>query len=106
MIVRIWRGQAESDAKAEAYHRHVTTTVFPELKALHGHQGAWLLRRELGGKVEFLAVTFWDSIDSIRAFAGDNVASAIVEPEARAVLSDFDDFARHYELAFKMDRPA
>ena len=105
MIVRIWRGQATAD-KADAYFKHVTETVFPELKTLAGHEGAWLLRREVDGQIEFLAVTFWESVDSSRSFAGDDIATAIVEPEARAVLADFDDFARHYELAFRMDRPA
>jgi len=101
MIVRIWRGQAPLGAKADAYHAHVTGTVFPQLKALAGHQGAWLLRREVGGEVEFLAVTFWESLDAIRAFAGEDIGAAIVESEARAVLSDFDGFARHYDVAFK-----
>jgi hypothetical protein len=105
MIVRIWRGRAAAD-NADAYFRHVTGTVFPELVTLAGHKGAWLLRREADGQAEFLAVTFWKSLDSIRSFAGDDIATAIVEPEARAVLSGFDDFARHYELAFRMDRPA
>jgi len=105
MIVRIWRGRAVAD-NADAYFRHVTGTVFPELGTRAGHEGAWLLRREVDGETEFLAVTFWESLDSIRSFAGDDVDTAIVEPEARAVLSGFDDFARHYELAFRMDRPA
>jgi len=101
MIVRIWRGQAPLGARADAYLAHVTGTVFPQLKTLAGHRGAWLLRREVSDEVEFLALTFWESLDSIRSFAGEDVGSAIVEPEARAVLSDFDDFARHYEVAFK-----
>ena len=100
MIARLWRGQA-TNAKADAYFRHVTGTVFPSLKDLAGHRGAWLLRREVDGQTEFLALTLWESLDSIRAFAGDDIATAIVEPEARAVLADFDDFARHYEVAFK-----
>jgi len=100
MIVRIWRGQA-TNAQADAYFRHVTGTVFPSLKDLAGHRGAWLLRRQADGQTEFLALTLWESLDSIRAFAGDDIATAIVEPEARAVLADFDDFARHYEVAFR-----
>ena len=100
MIARLWRGQA-TNAQADAYFRHVTGTVFPSLKDLAGHRGAWLLRRQADGQTEFLALTLWESLDSIRAFAGDDIATAIVEPEARAVLADFDDFARHYEVAFK-----
>ena len=100
MIARLWRGQA-TNAQADAYFRHVTGTVFPSLKDLAGHRGAWLLRRQAEGQTEFLALTLWESLDSIRALAGDDIATAIVEPEARAVLADFDDFARHYEVAFK-----
>ena len=100
MIARLWRGQA-TNAQADAYFRHVTGTVFPSLKDLAGHRGAWLLRRQAEGQTEFLALTLWESLDTIRAFAGDDNATAIVEPEARAVLADFDNFARHYEVAFK-----
>ena len=101
MIVRLWRGEAATPAKAHAYLEHVTGTVFPSLKALPGHVGAWLLRREADGKIEFLAMTLWESIDSIKAFAGDDIGTAIVEPEAQAVLSSFDGFASHYEVALR-----
>ncbi len=101
MIARVWRGRAEG-ANAAAYHRHFTETVAPELKALAGHQGAWLLRREVEGQTEFLALTFWESLEAIRAFAGDAVETAIVEPKARACLSSFDNFAHHYEVVAKV----
>ena len=65
---------------------------------LEGHRGAYLLRRDTGDHAEFMAVTLWDSLQSIRAFAGDSLESAVVEPEARAVLSSFDDFVTHYEV--------
>ena len=99
MIARVWRGIATAE-KAGDYQRHFTTHVAPHLKALAGHRGAYLLRREDNGKVEFLAVTLWDSIDSVRAFSGQNPDVAIVEPEGRAALSYFDDFARHYDIAY------
>ncbi len=98
MIARIWRGQATS-ANADAYFKHVTTTVFPALARIAGHHGAYLLRREVTGGVEFLAVTLLDSRAAIEAFAGSDIETAIVEPEARTVLSSFDTFARHYEVA-------
>ena len=99
MIVRLWRGQAPAST-ASAYQQHAIQTVFPSLAQLDGHRGAWLLRREIEGQTEFIAMTLWDSIDSIRAFAGDDISTAIVEPEGRAALSSFDDFATHYEVAF------
>ena len=99
MIARLWRGVAEG-GNADTYQRHATATVFPALRDIPGHRGAFLLRRATGERTEFLAVTLWDSIDAIRAFAGADAEKAVVEPEARAVLAEFDDFARHYEVAF------
>src|ERR1700740_411038 len=101
MIVRLWRGEAATPAKAQAYFEHVTGTVFPALKAIAGHVDAWLLRREVEGRTEFLAMTLWTSLEAIRAFSGDDVGVGIVEPAGGAVLSDFNDFAKHYEVAFR-----
>jgi heme-degrading monooxygenase HmoA len=103
MIARLWRGSAADAAKADAYVRHFTDTVSSELKELSGHRGAWLLRREVDGRTELIALTLWESRQSIEAFTGPDISKSVVEPEARAALSDFDDFATHYEVAFKAD---
>ena len=100
MIARLWRGRAADTTKADAYVRHFTGSVLPELKELAGHCGAWLLRREVDGQIEVLAVTLWESRQSIEAFAGADIDTAVVEPEARAVLATFDDFATHYDVAY------
>jgi heme-degrading monooxygenase HmoA len=102
MIVRMWRGRA-ADANADAYVQHFSHTVSTSLKAMAGHRGAWLLRRPAGGETEFLALTFWESRKAIEAFTGPDIDSAIVEPAARGVLSGFDSFASHYEVAFTSD---
>src|SRR5262245_9638948 len=107
MILRIWRGRAQS-ANAQAYFEHVTEYVFPQLTTLPGHRGASVLRREIAEPgvtrpeptVEFLVITRWDSLDAVRHFAGPNPEVAVVEPAARALLSDFDEFVRHFDLAY------
>ena len=97
MIVRIWRGQSTIE-QADAYFRHVTEKVFPSLAGIPGHRGAYLLRRKTAGQIEFLALTLWESMQAVREFAGEDVETAVVEPEARAVLAEFDSFVRHYDL--------
>ena len=97
MIARLWRGAATPD-HAEAYVRHVTERVFPSLQNIAGYGGARLLRRETKGRVEFVVMTFWDSMDAVRRFAGDDPTRAVVEPAARAVLADFDELVSHYDL--------
>ena len=105
MIARTWRGTTTS-ANAEAYSRHFGTNVAPHLKDIAGHRGGYLLRREADGQVEFLAVTLWDSIETVKGFTGPDPDVAVVEPEARAALIGFDDFARHYEVAHSTVRGA
>ena len=69
MIVRTWRGRAKAE-NADAYQRFVTTKVFAALPSIQGHRGATLLRRRVGDEVEFVAMTTWDSLEAIKAFAG------------------------------------
>lgn len=104
MVVRIWRGVCTADGAA-AYERHVTTKVFPVLRRIRGHRGAYLLRRDAGERVEFLAVTAWESLDAVREFAGEDPSVAVVEPEARAVLAEFDPFVTNYDLVYGSSSP-
>ena len=97
MIARLWRGWATSQ-NALLYRQHFRDNVRPHIEALPGFRGCFLLEKRENGEVEFLAVTHWQSLDAIKAFAGDDVSVAKVEPQARAVLSRFETTATHYEI--------
>ena len=98
--VRTWSARADAEG-AGSYTRYFTGTLLPELRKLPGFEGAYLLRRDLDGDgtVELTAHTFWESPEAIRAFAGNDITAAIVEPEARAMLLDFDRTATHRIVA-------
>jgi heme-degrading monooxygenase HmoA len=98
MIARLWQGKARDRRGADAYLRHLSAKVLPALAAIEGHRGARVLQREDGGGVEILVMTFWDSMDSVRRFAGADCHRAVVEPEARAALAQYDESVRHYEV--------
>jgi hypothetical protein len=100
LTVRTWSARADGEG-ADNYSRYFTGTLLPELRKLSGFEGAYLLRRDLDGDgtVELTAHTFWASPDVIRAFAGDDITVAIVEPEAQAMLLDFDRTATHRRVA-------
>jgi heme-degrading monooxygenase HmoA len=100
VIVRLWRGRA-AVTEPEAYAQHAIGHVFPELSQIPGFRGAYLLRQTAADDadtLEFVVMTFWESIEAVKQFAGDDVSSAVVEPEGRAALADWDPFVRHYEL--------
>ena len=94
MIVRTWSARA-TEAGADQYRNYFETTLLPELRTLAGFRGALLLSRPVGGLVELTAHTTWDSEDAIRVFAGDDVTTAKVEPEALAMLQDSDPAVVH-----------
>jgi heme-degrading monooxygenase HmoA len=96
MIVRTWSATADA-AGAGNYSRYFDGTLLPELRKLPGFNGAFLLRRDLGedGIAELTTHTFWESAEVIRAFTGDDITVSVVEPEAQAMLLDFDRTATH-----------
>jgi mannose-6-phosphate isomerase-like protein (cupin superfamily) len=99
MIARRWTAEAEGAGRADAYVAHFERSVRPQLEGAEGFLGATIERVEDGARVEIVVVTRWVSLDAIRAFAGADIEHAVVEPEARAVLSRFDTRVRHLELA-------
>jgi len=100
LTVRTWSATADAEG-AGNYCRYFTGTLLPELRKLPGFEGAYLLRRDLDGDgtIELTAHTFWESPEVIRAFTGDDITVAIVEPQARALLRDFDHTATHRSVA-------
>jgi hypothetical protein len=99
VIARIWRGWTTPE-NADAYQRIVSQEVLPGIEArnLDGYHGAYLLRRELDGEVEFATIMLFDSVEQVRAFAGEDYETAYVPPRARAVLVRFDERSAHYDM--------
>jgi heme-degrading monooxygenase HmoA len=98
MIIRTWHGRAASAADALAYEQHFRGNVLPELRTIPGFRGALLTRQDREDGVQFFVLTKWQSLDAIRAFAGDDVDRAVVEPEAVTVLASFDQTVHHYDV--------
>jgi heme-degrading monooxygenase HmoA len=97
MIARIWHGWTPPQ-NADAYEAFLRSDMFPRMGELTGYRGVYLLRRESGDEVEFITMTLWDSLDAIRTFAGEDYERAVVEPEARVLLSHFDERSVHYDV--------
>jgi heme-degrading monooxygenase HmoA len=100
MIARVWRGWTRA-ADADAYERFLPTELFPEVRRLDGFGGAHILRRPApDDEVEFVTVTLFESLDAVRAFAGEDYETPVIEPEAQRLLSRYEDRAVHYHSVF------
>ncbi len=95
MVTRIWRARATHDG-AQQYRLHFERNVMPGLLSLGGFRQAYLLTRERDRSVDIEVHTLWDSLDAIQAFAKSDVGAAVVEPQAQAVLIDFDTRVIHF----------
>ena len=99
MIARWWRGWAATPENSHAYEELLRETILPWVAGHEGHRGSYLVRRDVEEGVEFATLTLWDSLDSVRAFAGEDYEVAVVPEAARAVLSRWDERSAHYEVA-------
>jgi heme-degrading monooxygenase HmoA len=99
MISRIWHGWTTRE-KADAYEQLLRTEIFSGIakRSIPGYRGIHLLRRDVEDGVEFVTVMWFDSLDAVRAFAGDDYAVAVVPPKARQLLSRFDARSAHYQV--------
>ena len=103
MISRVWHGWT-TPANADAYEALLKSEIFAGIKnrQIAGYRGIHLFRRNLGKEVEFVTVMWFDSMEAVRAFAGEDYEAAVVPPKARALLSRFDARSQHYEVKVEM----
>ena len=97
MIARVWTARA-TPANAPAYAEHLRDEVIPGLRSIDGYHGARLLQRQAGEEIEIVVVTWWQSLETIHGFAGDDIGSAVVTDHAATLLTGFDERVLHYEL--------
>ena len=99
MISRIWHGYT-TRANADAYEGLLKKEIFTgiENRKLKGYKGIQLLRRDIANEVEFITIMWFDSIDAVRDFAGNDYEQAVVPAAARSILSRFDERSQHYEV--------
>ena len=98
MIARIWRGVVRRE-EGDDYSDYIHDTGFSAYAETSGNRGAWLLRRDTDERTEFVTFSLWESLASIRAFAGDDIETAVYYPEDARYLIERDDTVAHYEVA-------
>ena len=106
MICRVWRGWTTKD-NADAYERIVLGEVIPGIEArrIPGFRSIDVVRRERDHDVEFMTLMWFDTLDSVKDFVGEDYEAAHVPPQAQAVLTDFDERSAHYDVLDRRERP-
>jgi hypothetical protein len=99
MISRIWHGWTKP-SNADVYESLLKNEIFVGIRNRHmaGFKKIELLRRNVGVETEFVTIMWFDSIESVVEFAGQDYEVAVVPQEARTLLSRFDARSQHYEV--------
>jgi hypothetical protein len=99
MICRYWRGWTTRE-NAAAYEKAVRGEVIPAIEArrIPGFLSIDLMRRDVGEEVEFATMMWFENLDDVKRFTGDDYEVAHVPPAAQKVLKRFDGRSAHYEL--------
>jgi hypothetical protein len=101
MVCRVWRGWTKM-SQAQDYDDYLQKELFPRLNSelrSHGYRGYQLLRLARGEEVEFMTMLWFDSIENVRAFAGESYQKPVISEKARSLLSRFADRADHYQFS-------
>ena len=98
MIARQWRGWVRS-ADTDDYVRYIDETGMAAYAATHGNMGAYMLTRDLGnGRTEVVTLSFWASMDAVRAFAGQDPERAVFYPDDDRFLVDRETTVTHFTV--------
>jgi len=101
MIVRKWRGWADND-RADGYLQHFAANVQAKLGTVRGYRKALVLTREEGEETEIVTMTFFDRLEDVKGFAGEQYDVAKVDPVAQGLLARYDKTVTHFEVAFEL----
>ena len=97
MIARAWHGMTEA-SKADGYLEFLHRTGIRDYKVTRGNRGVYVLRRIEKDNAHFLLISLWDSMESIKAFAGDDIEKARYYADDKRWLLEFEPNVTHYEV--------
>ena len=97
MIARIWKGAVRRQ-DGDAYAGYMRETGVTEYVQSPGNRGAWMLRRDVDDRTEFLMFTLWDSLEAVKGFAGEDYERAVFYPEDDRFLVERDLASTHYQV--------
>lgn len=97
MIARTWRGWTRTE-DASAYVEYLMETGIRAYRETPGNRAAYILRRDVGDRTEFVTLSLWDSPEAIRAFAGDDPERAVFYDEDDRFLLERETTVTHFDV--------
>jgi heme-degrading monooxygenase HmoA len=97
MIARIWHGRTLT-SKADAYEKYLNASGVERIRKTQGNHGVEILRRTSGPRTDFVVISYWESIDAVKRFAGPDFEKAVILDRDREFLVEVEPNVLHYEV--------
>ena len=97
MIARIWHGRTLT-AKADEYEKYLNASGVERMLKTDGNHGVEVLRKSDGPRTDFVVISYWESIDAVKRFAGADYAKAVILDRDREFLIEVEPNVLHYEV--------
>ena len=100
MIARMWHGRVPAE-KSDEYHEFLKISGLKDYSGTEGNKGVFLLKKEEESITHFYTLTFWQDVESIKNFAGNDYEHARYYEEDKEFLLEFEPFVQHFEVVEK-----
>jgi heme-degrading monooxygenase HmoA len=97
MIARIWHGRTLT-AKADEYEKYLNASGVERILKTQGNHGVEVLRKTAGPRTDFVVISYWESIDAVKRFAGPDFERAVILDRDREFLVEVEPNVLHYEV--------
>jgi heme-degrading monooxygenase HmoA len=99
VVARIFHGRTLT-SKADEYYVYLKQTGIDKIEAISGNLGAQVLRRTDGNTTEFTVISYWESRDAIKKFAGDDIEKTHFLPKDPQYLLELEPKVKHFDVLY------
>ncbi|MBD2564562.1 MULTISPECIES: antibiotic biosynthesis monooxygenase family protein [Nostoc] len=97
VIARIWHGTTLT-SKADEYYVYLVEAGIKKIESIPGNLGVQVLRRTDGNNTEFTVISYWESRDAIRKFAGNDIEKVRFLPRDKEYLIKPETTVKHFDV--------
>ncbi|MDX6290705.1 MAG: hypothetical protein QOH42_2504 [Blastocatellia bacterium] len=99
VVARMWHGRTAT-SKADEYYAYLKQEGIDKIEAIPGNLGAQVLRRTDGKATEFTVISYWDSREAIKKFAGDDIEKTHFLPKDPLYLLELEPRVKHFDVLY------
>lgn len=99
VVARMWHGRTRTSI-ADEYYAYLKAEGIDKIEAIPGNLGAQILRRTDGATTEFTVISYWESREAIKAFAGNDIEKTHFLAKDPQYLLELEPKVKHFDVLY------